>query len=199
MDFVWSALIAGTIPVLDASPVKKMRWLCMRQMPDADNFISLFVPLAQEAVSAVVCALEAADSVDAIRIADYAWICTRTIESYVTDVADPFLSEMEKIPSFRRSYGVDRDAWDAWDRLERAKFCRGQREQMHQEMFDWVWASPMMASEVGIIRDDVDFLRRTPQLDPTAIEGLRECAVNRGIRPLQRSLVALLTQPQKLR
>lgn len=109
LDFVWSALIAGNVPILDASPVKKMRRLCMRQMPDTDNFVSLFVPLAQDAVSAVVCALEAADNVDAVRIADYAWICTRTIQSYVSNVADPFLSEMEKVPSFRRSYGCDRD------------------------------------------------------------------------------------------
>lgn len=70
---------------------------------------------------------------------------------------------------------------------------------MRQEMLDWVWSSPMMESEIGIIRDDLDFLKRTPHLDPAVIESLREVAVKRGIRPLQRTLVALLTQPQELR
>lgn len=193
LDLVWSALVAGNVPVLDASPIKKMRRLCMRQMPDADDFVSLFVPLAQDAVSAVVCALEAADNVDAIRIADYTWICTRTIESYVTDVTDPFLVDVEKVPSFRQSYGGGRDTWDALDRLEKAKFCREQREQMRKEMLDWVWASPMMESELGTFKDDIDFLKRTAHLDPTTIESFRVVAVNRGIRPIQRRLVALLT------
>ena len=195
LDFVWSALTAGDIPVSDSSPVKKMRRLCMRQMPDADDFVSLFVPLAQDAVSAVVCALEAADGVDAKQIADYAWTCTRTVENYLTDISNPHLHSGGSTADFRRRYEGDQDAWEAMDRMERAKFCREQRELMRQEMFDWVWGSPMMESEIGVIGDDMNLLRRTPQLDPIVIEGLRELAVNRGIRPIQRHLVALSAHP----
>ncbi len=66
---------------------------------------------------------------------------------------------------------------------------------MRQEMFDWVWGSPMMESEIGVIGDDINFLGRTPHLDPTVIEGFHEVAMSRGIRPIQRRLVELLAQP----
>lgn len=194
LDYVWSNIIANNVPVTNPSPVKKMRRLCLRQMPDADDFVSLFGPLAQEAIAGIVCALESIEKGDAIRTADFAWICTRTVKDYLAAVSTPYLSHAEKIFDFKRSYRGD---WDTMDRLEKAKFWREQNERMDQEMLEWIWSSLMMESELGTIKDDINFLKRTPQLDPAIIEGLREVAVKRGIRPIQRRLVALPTEAQQ--
>jgi|SRR5579862_7331370 len=171
---------------LDHATIQNVIDACLKLAPHSDLFPSHLSGLAQHAVGAVYNTLHCCLDGKASHAAAVGQLVADSVDMYLCWVGSPYIDLSDEIDEMDSLLGIDETELS---KAEQSKRTVSELQHRQNDLFEWVSQSPLMKAECERQRQEINFLRRHPDINEEVVDQLRSHSRRCGIRLQARGVV----------